>query len=507
MLVIMAIFQLFINGVRVLASPEAGGQSSQSEVSLISLERTYDDPAKLVFRWGVDWRPSPYAADSLVELVRDDVVVFSGLLDLPRPVASVRQHSAIEYTAYDLRRALGFPPAMAAEDNASIRLDTGPLQDVVAAYLEYVGDTLAAYGMDPTIEYQAGAGGIQTLPVSLSAETVDGGFRQIAAAAPGVNLLVNPPAVLGGASRYTFVNVFSSPTHDLVIDQTRVPTLNIQQSIDGRYGAVRTLEGQTSASADTTLTTIRDLVPAWDPDLQDQWRVQHAYAVDGDGAPTELSQVYRRFSFAAFANLIQEDTPMVALVEILPDEVNAVFQRFEIASKDLAAQTVTLNLPAIKGLSHGTGRFSPLEPGRGKPAPVRLHFSESATASAPIIINSARFPAQGYSGRAYGLAPTTCGAEKIITVPAGVNIEDYVRDAHAALSEPVTSGAIPLNDDLPADLWFLNRRINVTTESHGSTGFESLAAPLMGIRVEFAGGISARLDLHRDRSQMLRRGA
>lgn len=201
---------------------------------------------------------------------------------------------------------------------------------------------------------------------------------------------------------------------------------------------------------------------------------------------------------------------MIGLVLSEYDDVNPVWQQVSIAKLNLSASLVLLNLPAIMPL--GSRRYNPHEPGRAKPGPARLAFSRAGEVSTPIIINSYRWPPEGYAGIAYQLAPITCGYEKVVQVPAEVNAEAYVRDAHAAVSEPITSGQIPIRGDLPDDparpegMWLLSRRINVTTGSHGDTGHEALRAPLMGFRVDFAGGVSATLDLEYDRSEMLERG-
>ena len=505
----MAVYQLFINSNLVVASP-GGGSTPPAGTPVISLdtfERNYEGPSELVFRCHCDWRSPPYAADSVVTLLRDEREVFRGLLDLPRPLASVRSDPQVQYTAHGLGHALSNPTVVDDNDNASIALQPATLEEVVNTYLVYVSETLTAYGVDPTVQYLRGAGGIQTFPVTLEAESVDGGFRRIAAAAPGVHLLLLADPN-GGAPRYTFVNVWASPAYSLVMDDLRIEDLSIQRSIEGRAGAVRTLQGETLGSADVTLNQLRDLAPAWNPALEAEWTLSNAFSHLDNGTKDALADVYRVFSFAAFAGEITPDTPMTALVEAIPDEVNPRWQRVSIVSVNWNAKTVTLNLPAVKALGkYRAGRYNPNEPGRAKPAPVRLQFAPSGSASTPIIINSVRFPEVGFSGTAYQLAPITCGYEKIIQVPPGVNTEDYVRDAHAALSEPTASGSVPIAGDLPDALWALDRRVNVSTASHGQTGYESLNAPLMGVRLAFAAGGSATLELDKDQTELLREGA
>lgn len=115
-------------------------------------------------------------------------------------------------------------------------------------------------------------------------------------------------------------------------------------------------------------------------------------------------------------------------------------------------------------------------------------------------------PGNGYSGRAYALAPITCGYERLIAVPAGVDAERYVVQAFNVLSEPVVSGRLPISGDLPNALWMLGRRINIKRQSGGTTGYENLAAPLLGITVEFEGGGRCELEFSNDKSALLRGG-
>ncbi len=504
----MVIYELFIDGSLVLASPGAATPPpTGSVVSLETFSRGYDEPSSLVLRVDGDWRTAAYPADAVVDLRRDGVIVFQGLLDVPRPVLSTSSYPGMRYTAYDLCRALDGPTALTESGSASVRLSSGPLSSVVDQFLLLVADILTEKGVSDECAYVGGAGAIQALPVSLDAASIDDGFRQIAAAAPGVRVFLSPDPA-GDLPKYTFVNLFGSPTHDLVMDETRVPELNIYRSLDGRAGAVKTLEGVTQGSADVEITERYWMVPAWDASLESRWTWHDAGERDNDGAETELSAVHRRFSFAAFTDAIGPDTPMGVEICSVWDDTNSRWRRVTILSLDWEARTLTLVLPALRQLGNWVGhRFNPNEPGRAKGATVRLCYSLSGAVGTPIFIQSVRHPATGFAGPVFDLAPMTCGYEAVITVPAGVNTEAYVRDAHTALSQPVTVGSIPLDEDLPADLWYLDRRLNITTASHGETGFEDLGAPLMGIRVAFAGGVSAVLEMEKDPSILLREGS
>lgn len=504
----MAIFELLINGSLVLASPGAASSPSGSRaVSIERFSRAYDEPSNLALRVDGDWRWSPYSPDSVAVLYRDGACVFEGLLDAPRPVASLDTYPAVRYTAYDRTRALDGPVVLDGGGNASIPLDGGKLSDVVDEYLEFVAATLTEKGVSDTVVFAGGAGNIETLPVTLDATSVDAGLRRIAEAAPGVRVLLLPDAA-GGLPTYTFVNLFGSSAYDLVMDAQYVRELDIYQSFEGRAGAVKTLEGSTRGSADVELEESRTLVPAWDSLLEATWTFAEPYTYDDAGKTLDYAAVYRKFSFAAFADELRSDMPMAVHAKIVPDDVNPRWMRLAITKIDWEAKTLTLDLPAIRSLgAFRTGFYNPKDPGRAKPAVCKLRFTRSGSASTPIIIGSARHPATGYAGRAYQMAPVTCGYERIIQVPAGVDRQAYAQDAHAAYSEPVTVGSIPIDGELVADLWRLDRRINITTDSHGETGFEALGAPLMGVEVAFGGGESATLALEKDPSILLRKGS
>lgn len=502
----MATYELHINNSLVLsADPEA--PDAGTGVSLVSLERDYDDPARLTIRAHGDWRSPPYEADSIAVLKRDGVSVFRGLLDLPRPVASESTYPLVEYAAHDDSRLLRFPVAMDSAGNPSIELAPGDLSTLVNQYLAQVAQVLADKGTEQAVTYEGGAGSIQALPVTLNELSVDAGFRRIAAAAPGVRVVAIPNSN-GSRCQYTFVNLFGSPVIDVSIDVERIPELSIQQSIEGRAGAVITLSGRTIATADVELDQNKPLVPNWDPADEAAWTMHDAQTVDSDLGPSAKAKVYREFSFEAFADQVDEDTPMVALIKTIEDDVNPRWAKIAVASIDLTNKTLLLERPAIKNLhQRKAGRLEVYSPGRAKQATARLFFKQSGSASTPIFISSVRVPTSGFSGRAVQMAPRTMAYEKVVTVPDGVDAAKYAADVHRALSEPTVAGVIPLNQDLPLDFWFLNRRINLVSDSHGLTGYEGLLAPVMGISVNFEGGISSSIQFNRDDSQLLAEGA
>ena len=505
----MAAFELIINGINVL--PRTDGRplvGSAIPASLVSFERNYDDPSRLVIQFNRDWRSPPFPADTPVSLTRDGVVVFEGLLDLPRPIASVGEYPIVEYSAFDRSRLLRFPSAVDDQGKPIIGLQAGPLVNLVNQFLGFVSATLTEKGVDPTVAYLNGADLIESFPVSLENESIDTGFRRIAAAAPGVRIFLKPGDE-GDPPRYTFVNIFGSPAHDLVIDREFVPSLSIQQSIDGRAGAIKTLSRSTVGSADVVLDRSELLIPAWDPNDEAKWRFSDAFSIDEDGNPPPLADVYRLFSFAAFADDITEEIPLVANVEVIPDEVpaNSRWQKVGVGSVDYQNKTLRTNQPALKGFeAHKAGTLNLYEPGRAKPTQTRLLFSQSGTAVTTIFIEGARFPVTGFSGRAVELAPVTCAYEKIVDVPGGVNPVKFAADAHRALSEPIVSGSVPLNQEPPDELWFLDRRINLRTDEHGLSGHEGLNAPMLGVDVSFDNGITSNVRFNRDDSELLGEG-
>ncbi len=509
----MASYSLMINGVTVAASsgPIGSSPAPGASVSLVSFERNYDDPSELVFRVLGDWRDTPYPPDSSVVLKVDGVIVFEGLLHLPRPVLATHEYPAVEYTAYDRSRALRGPAAVNAQGFPEINLPGGTLASVAAAYFALAADELTARGVSASPAFNSGADAVACFPVSINGETIDEAVRQIAAAAPGVRVLMAPPASIGGDSVYTFVRLMESPLFDVTLDDERVQSLDIQPNVDGRCGAVRTLGGQTQGSADVEAEEDVALTPAWNPALEPDWRLRDAYEKTPAGSPfdADKSLVFRAYTWEDDG--ITEDRIRRAMIRIVddPNPLDAVWQPRAIESVDAENKTVILKRPAIPPY-HLRNRLQALNPnhkGRSVAVPAKLRVAESGTASTPIYIVSFRVPEDGFAGRAFQMMPITCGYEKTVVVPGGVDREQYANDAFAALSEPVVTGSVPLDEGLPAALWRLDRRINLRTNSHGATGYEDLRAPLLGVSHQWAAGETATLQFNRDDSVALAEGA
>ncbi|MCB9852761.1 MAG: hypothetical protein H6819_06670 [Phycisphaerales bacterium] len=506
----MAVYSLFINDTSILGSPGNIGQSADGIGDIVEFSRSYDDLAKLTIRmFDPPWEPR-FGADATVLLYRDGVLVFEGLTGMPRSVVGVRNFPVVEYVASDYAELLRRGSVLTVDGDAAVSLAPGALSSVVDQLLTLVTDELTGtrINLPATVQYFGGADAVETFPVSLQGESIDEAMRKIAAAAPGVGVAMLPGSE-PGQSQYSFVNLYGSPHYSLEIDATLAGDLSIEQSLEGRAGAVKTLRGQTTGQVDVEYNNIETLTADWTADEQAKWRWQDAFERNKDGERfSNLVHVHRRFKYADAA--ITEDTPKVADVETIPgaspDE--GIWQRVAIESIDTEAKTITLVLPAITMLKQtNASRNNPFHPGKSQPARVKLRYHVSGTGSLPINIAANRVPTDGFGGRAYQLAPRTCGFEKVITVPDGVNKERYADAAFRAFSEPTIVGSIPLNEDLPAALWFLNRRINIAAPSTVTTGYESMQAPMRGVRVTFDDGGAATIDFSRDDADMLGEGA
>lgn len=502
----MAIYQLLVNGSDVLAA---------GNVALVSFERNYDAPARLVVQFNGDWRLPPYTAGAEVRLLRAEsidlpeyVELFRGRFDMPRPIADERTAPVVELSAFDLTRQLGYGSVVDSEGNISIRLRGGPLRDVIAAFMEHAASEFDRVGVSTECEYLGGADEIECAPVGLDNKSADQWMRSIAAAAPGVRCLLKSGEETEDLPRYVFVSLHGVDPYDVVIDERRVPQLNIQQSLEGRYGAVETLEGATPAGAEVVLDQFEDLIPNWEPTLgfafNPQWKYSDAYGRDADGMPTALAKVYREFRWTSDA--LQPGMPVVGFARVVDDDVHPRWQDITVESIDYENKIVLLREPAIKLLGRFKGsRRMAEDPGRAQPASsVKLRYSLSGTAGTVIYRPAVRHPPTGFAGRAFELDPFTCGTVLRIPLPGFVDRERYAVDAHRALSEPTVQGSVPLSEDLPPELWQLARRINIVTASNGFTGFESLLAPLMGVMVKFGNGNTSELQFSRDESTLLR---
>jgi hypothetical protein len=174
----------------------------------------------------------------------------------------------------------------------------------------------------------------------------------------------------------------------------------------------------------------------------------------------------------------------------------------EIAKVDWDDKTVTLKYPAIQQVVYGIGaRSNPNIPGKSVAAEVNLRYSLSGTNTiqTPLV----RIPAAGYAGEAYQAAPVTCANELRLSPPALRDVAAFAQQCFNVYSKPAVSGSVTLPGDLPEEFWWLDRRVNFKTWSHGVTSYERIGAHLLGISYRFGGGGSATLDFSTDRRGML----
>ncbi|MFH1417259.1 MAG: hypothetical protein ABII12_03115 [Planctomycetota bacterium] len=520
----MASLELRVNGSLVLQSPRAGGsrvvRGDVGPVTVESFTRTYDEPATLIFRVDRDVFSPAFAPDSRVELRVDGTIVFLGLSGPPQPVLSTSEQAPTQrYTAVDHSAAL--PPFVDRWDQTSVALKGGNLSAVLAEYLPRVSGHLRRVGIGTQFLYSGDTAAMQCYPVTVQSGTIDGGFREIAAAALGVRCFLDPN---GGQPAYHFVSLFdqSQEPYDVVFEQVRVPELAIKQSVEGRCGAVRTANSEQIAQLEDQFYD--ELEPAWEEAQEDEWLTtlshkateKEVWKESPEGGAyvwqivddTDVADVFRRFSFADFAGQVPNDAKLAAYINVRTGEEGGdpsyTYRQVEIKEIDWDTHTLTLREPAVldSRIYACIGNDAHAK-GRAKPAKTVLAWR--VLGSQFLTEDGYRIPeGGGLAGRAYQLAPITCGYERLIAVPPGVDAERYVVQAFSVLSEPVVSGRVPINGDLPNVLWKLGRRVNIKRQSGGATGMENLAAPLLGITVEFESGGRCELDFSTDRSSLLR---
>lgn len=524
-------YTLYLGGVpRLDLNGPVNLPSRYTGIEIVKLERSYDEPTKLTFMLIGEWAPYPFGADVLVELYQGAVRVFEGLTDLPSVIFTADNQKAVQYTAEDRRAAMDqviaktspeqlpdFPPP---ERVPQINLPAGPLSVAVDALLVHVGVDMLEKGLAAVVNYVGSAETLLSRGITVSDASIDRAFIELAASAPGCRVMINPSG--GGAPRYTMVNLFGTATRDVYIDETRISELPIQASTKGRAGAVKIYGGLTHGSTSARFNHHLELVPAWDPEKEKEWSQDRAGGLMNIHPfipeQEELFKVFRTFLFR-YPGASQE-VPMNSTIGCVlrkgrningdGNDLDNYFETAGIDTIDFEAGTVTLREPAVRratpsvrscpGLQRGGNVDEELNP------QAYLAWSDEDTANVDITITPIRYPETGFAGRAVALSPIKCAVEMVVTAPPGVDRNIYAVQAWMAYSEPIISGSLPINEDLPSDLFFLGRRINLRTRSHGGTGFEEMAAPIMGVSVTFGPHIQSELEFSRDFSALVSGG-
>jgi hypothetical protein len=529
-LVLMAVtYTLYLGGVPRLDLKGVHNLPTRyTGIECTNFQRNYDDPARVSFSLIGEWAPYPFGADVQVELYHGDVRVFEGLTDLPSVIFTADNQKAVQYTAEDRRATMDrviaktspeqlpdFPPP---ERQPQIDLPAGPLSEAVDALLAHVGEDMLSKGVNNLVDFAGdGADQLQSRGVSLSDTTIDRAFVELAASVPGCRVFMNPSAV--GLPRYTFVNLFGTATRDIYIDETRISELPIQASTKGCAGAVKIYGGLTHGNTSARFNVAHRVFRAWNPDYEKEWSKERAGGLMQllPGAPDEHKELFKVFRVWSFEGIDVPRKKIIGCVRRKPpgdfDDVGGgpdYFETLRIDSINFEDQTITLMEPAVNlnaspARLHCPGNVSAASSSLGGDH-VFICWSDEDSASVDITIQPIRYPETGFAGRAAALAPIKCTVEKDITVPPGVDRTVYAVQAWMAYSEPVFSGSLPINDDLPADLMFLARRINLKTRNHGGTGFEVMAAPIMGVNVSFLPQIQSELEFSKDFSAMVSGG-
>lgn len=501
---------------------------------LVGYERAYDGPAAVKFRCDTDWANPPYGGDRIVELwlpgaTEDDAPVrlFEGLLNGPAPFVTADNHRYVEYEAVDRCSLAAKLYPKNQYGNYSFNLRSRRLGAVLEEWLAYteVKQALDDAGIDRAVVFTGGAEEIENFPVSLSNATLDSAMREIARSAPGVGVLLDCAIeATSSKPRYRFVNLYGAALYDLAIDVTPIGKLQIKESIEGRGGAVQTLTGHTLGTTEMVLERRANLKPAWDQvtkvegkTLEQRWNSREAAKVDeATKKISELGQVFRLYSFEDADPPPSPKSPVVVekLVYVDPegsttDPNSKKWKAVECLAIDYEKKTVLLKEPMIRTVSdRGEQIQNMIETSRcaGKAATMRIGWTANESGKASITIPSIRVPATGFSGRVSQLYPLRGRTTVNVAVPAGVDRARWVAFAHAQLSEPDYKGEIPIVGPPPVELLALALRINLTTATHGRTGYEHLQAPLKGISVEFSehNALGATLQLSRDTTELLK---
>lgn len=499
-------YKVFIHGNNVL-------DNTLRRVSIASLSRDYDNPAELTLRVHGEWRESPWACDTPVIVRRDVDVIFEGILNLPEPIKSTGEFPGVLVTAQDRSHALRYATALNDDGWPHIELPPGPLAAVLEKFvaLERVAAELQRVGVYDGFEFVGGAEAITCLPVTLTHEKIDTAFRKIAAAAPGVRCFLKPAQQVSDPPRYCFVSLYGAPTYDLQIDVQYVPQLTIKPSIEDRFGAVRVLGGRTTGTAEVEGIEDVPLIPAWNTELEQDWSSKEALLLKDDGTLVnpDLANVYRLFTWDR-DDIVSEMIDSVLVQWSKTEWVGgSAWVRRGVQSIDLEAKTLLLKTPATAmRLPRNEFQYRILyHKSRALKMEAKMRVRTSGTAATPIYIAEHRVPAAGFAGRAYEISRLRCGTDAILEAPPGVSRENFARDAFNALSEPKVSGQVPIDGDLPEELFLLGRRINITTAGFGDTTLEDLAAPLMGVTVSWNPAVQSEIAFDRDETALLSEGA
>lgn len=442
-----------------------------ADLQLESLSRSYDAPAELAFSTvgGSRW-----PADTRVRLLLDTQPVFVGLLDLPTMTHSARDAGRTAYRAFDRSRLLAGRTSEGADGQTSGETQYGDLSVVADAYLAAVSGVVAGAGVATTGGYVGGAAGVPCYPISIEAESVESVLRRIASAAPGVRVHMR-----AAEPKYSFVRLRGTEIVNIAIENCS--DVSITETLEGCCGAVQTRARSTSVSGEVTVALL--LAPAWEQGQQAAWTLSQAAS----------SIVFRMWSYGASSiGAAALPNPTAAMwLEVQRVSGGAWERVSQISSGQInyVAKTLWSQEPLLGGfVERVAARRNPNIPGYAVPPPgVRLVFTLSGSGTVPIPV--ARYPANGYSGRAYSIAPESMGFSRTIDVPSlpsGASFDParWTRAMHDAVSEPATRGTLTVMGDPTAALCGLERRISLVGGRR--TGYESLAAPLMSIEVDFA---------------------
>jgi hypothetical protein len=468
---------------------------------LDSLQVSYGRPRELRFGERTDHTSPSLEANQPVVLRCDGVIRFRGVIEdidhVGRP-----DGEGVTYVARGPRaQAAGIFPVNSNSGFPIYIWSSATLAEMIDALVRDARDELIAAGAmadvdDPVV----GVPPDLALPIGgrIAGLSFDQAVQTLLGYFDALRVIVEPDT-LG----WRVLNVLQGDVHTVTIGQDVVLSNVLAESIAGRFTAVRV----TGRAVSGTIVERSALTPAWDASLQDNWTIDHGFVTPSPGTtpPRTLDEalrpqqlVYRRWSFADFAN------------DLVPSEPVRLLQKVRLTGSETAYVEVRMAGPLDWGNHFVHARYpcpdpAPLKegfrpnwriPGKANPPmEMALQYTKRIYGEAPGV----RCPATGYEGTAY----TRYGLKRELIVDqkdrATVERCQQLLDAH---KDVVYEGDLPVAGPVPAWLWNLGVRVNIAARGR-TTGLENLAATVTGMVHEFAAGGRTTLQLSTDRSVFL----
>lgn len=468
---------------------------------LESLEVRYGRPRQLRFGERVDHTQPSLEANLPVVLRCDDTVRFRGVIEDIDHLGRADGERVL-YTARGPRaQAAGVFPVNSNSGFPIYIWSSATLAEMIAGLVADAREELIA--VDAMADVDQPVVGVPAdlyLPIGgrLAGLSFDQAIQTLLGYFDGLQLIVEADTLL-----WRVVDVFAAPAHTLTIGQDVVLANVLRESIAGRFTAVRV----TGRAVSGTTVGRSALSPAWDQSLQNTWTADQGFVVPAPGGtpPRTLEQalrpeqqVYRRWSFAAFASEVVPSEPARLLQKVRTDFGQSTYVEVKMAGPpDWSNKHVYAKYPCPDPSPSNEG-FRPnwRIPGKARPpTEMALQYTKRLYGQAPGI----RCPETGYEGTAY----TRYGLERELVVDqedrATVQRCQELLDAH---KEVVYEADLPVAGEVPEWLWNLGVRVNLAACGR-STGMENLQAVVSGYVHDFAAGGQTTLQLSTDLAAFL----